>query len=71
MRCVVFSWTGGNEIVSVQLRPDPEPGKFEALIALRTRCFGLSETAAQEIKGSFMRYQADIEAWATSIGVRS
>src|SRR5437870_393790 len=33
MRCVVFSGTGGNEIVSVQLRPDPEPGKFEALIA--------------------------------------
>jgi NADPH:quinone reductase-like Zn-dependent oxidoreductase len=33
MRCVVFNGTGGNEVVSVQSRPDPEPGKFEVLVA--------------------------------------
>src|SRR5947209_18397871 len=33
MRCVVFNGTGGNEVVSVESRPDPAPGKFEVLIA--------------------------------------
>jgi NADPH:quinone reductase-like Zn-dependent oxidoreductase len=33
MRCVVFSGTGGNEVVSVQSRADPPVGKFEVLIA--------------------------------------
>ena len=33
MRCVVFNGTGGNEVVSVQSRPDPVPGKFEVLVA--------------------------------------
>jgi NADPH2:quinone reductase len=33
MRCVVFNGTGGNEVVSVESRADPQPGKFEVLIA--------------------------------------
>jgi NADPH:quinone reductase-like Zn-dependent oxidoreductase len=33
MRCVVFTGSGGNEVVSVQSRADPQPGKFEVLIA--------------------------------------
>jgi NADPH:quinone reductase-like Zn-dependent oxidoreductase len=33
MRCVVFNGTGGNEIVSVDSRVDPQPGKFEVLVA--------------------------------------
>jgi len=33
MRCVVFNGTGGNEVVSVETREDPSPGKFEVLIA--------------------------------------
>jgi NADPH:quinone reductase-like Zn-dependent oxidoreductase len=33
MRCVVFNGTGGNEVVSVQSRRDPAPGRFEVLIA--------------------------------------
>jgi NADPH:quinone reductase len=40
MRCVVFNGVGGNEVVSVESRPDPEPGKFEVLIA--TRCAGVN-----------------------------
>jgi NADPH:quinone reductase len=33
MRCVVFNGTGANEVVSVESRADPQPGKFEVLIA--------------------------------------
>ena len=33
MRCVVFTGVGGNEVVSVETRPDPEPAKFEVAIA--------------------------------------
>jgi putative PIG3 family NAD(P)H quinone oxidoreductase len=33
MRCVIFTGTGGNEVVSVRSRADPHPGKFEVLIA--------------------------------------
>jgi NADPH:quinone reductase len=33
MRCVVYSGVGGPEVVSVEERPDPTPGKFEVLIA--------------------------------------
>jgi NADPH:quinone reductase len=33
MRCVAFAGTGGNEVVSVESRTDPEPRKFEVLIA--------------------------------------
>jgi NADPH2:quinone reductase len=32
MRCVVFNGTGGNDVVSVESRADPGPGKFEVLI---------------------------------------
>jgi len=33
MRCVVYRGTGGREVVAVEERPDPEPAKFEVLIA--------------------------------------
>ena len=33
MRCVTFNGTGGNEVVGVESREDPVPGKFELLIA--------------------------------------
>lgn len=33
MRCVVFKGFGGPEVVSVQERPDPQPGRFEVVIA--------------------------------------
>lgn len=35
MRCVVYNGIGGNEMVTVTERPDPEPGKFEVLIATK------------------------------------
>ena len=35
MRAVVFSGAGGNEVVSVEDRPDPEPGPDDVLIAVR------------------------------------
>jgi NADPH2:quinone reductase len=33
VRCVVYTGTGGPEVVSVEDRPDPEPAKFEVVIA--------------------------------------
>jgi NADPH:quinone reductase-like Zn-dependent oxidoreductase len=33
MRCVAFSGVGGREVVSIQERPDPQPGRFELVIA--------------------------------------
>jgi NADPH:quinone reductase len=33
MRCVVYRGIGGREVVAVEERPDPDPGKFEVLIA--------------------------------------
>ena len=33
MRCVVFNGVGGPEVVAVEDRPDPSPGKFEVVIA--------------------------------------
>lgn len=33
MKCVVYRGTGGREVVAVEERPDPDPAKFEALIA--------------------------------------
>jgi NADPH2:quinone reductase len=35
MRCIVFSGAGGNEVVGVEERPDPKPGRFEVLIEPR------------------------------------
>jgi NADPH:quinone reductase len=32
MNCVVFRGVGGREVVSVEERPDPRPGKFEVVI---------------------------------------
>jgi NADPH2:quinone reductase len=33
VRCVVFNGVGGPEVVAVEHRPDPSPGKFEVVIA--------------------------------------
>jgi NADPH:quinone reductase len=33
MKCVVYRGTGGPEIIAIEERPDPAPGKFEVLIA--------------------------------------
>jgi len=33
MRCVVYTGVGGREVVRIEERPDPQPGKFEVLIA--------------------------------------
>jgi putative PIG3 family NAD(P)H quinone oxidoreductase len=33
VRCVVFTGVGGPEVVAVEDRPDPSPGKFEVVIA--------------------------------------
>jgi NADPH:quinone reductase len=35
VRAVVFTGAGGNEVVSVEERPDPEPGAEDVLIAVR------------------------------------
>jgi NADPH:quinone reductase len=34
MRCVVFTGAGGNEVVSLEERPDPEPSGGEVLVAV-------------------------------------
>jgi NADPH2:quinone reductase len=33
MKCVVYRGTGGPEVVAIEERPDPTPGRFEVLIA--------------------------------------
>jgi NADPH2:quinone reductase len=33
MKCVVYRGTGGREVIAIEERPDPVPGKFEVLIA--------------------------------------
>jgi NADPH2:quinone reductase len=33
MKCVVYRGTGGREIIAIEQRPDPAPGRFEVLIA--------------------------------------
>ena len=33
MRCVVYRGVGGREVVAVEERPDPQPGRFEVVIA--------------------------------------
>jgi NADPH2:quinone reductase len=35
MKCVVYRGTGGPEIIAIEERPDPTPGRFEVLIASR------------------------------------
>lgn len=35
MKCVVFRGAGGGEVVAVESRPDPEPSRFEVVIAPR------------------------------------
>lgn len=35
MRCVVFHGAGGPEVMAVEERPDPQPGRFEVAIAPR------------------------------------
>ena len=38
MRCVVYRGVGGREVVSVEERPDPQPGRFEVVIAPPFAC---------------------------------
>jgi NADPH:quinone reductase len=33
MKCVVYRGTGGREVLAIEERPDPAPGRFEVLIA--------------------------------------
>src|SRR5690348_14410094 len=33
MRCVVFNGTGGREVMAVDERPDPVPGRFDVVVA--------------------------------------
>ena len=33
MRCVVYHGTGGREVIAVEERPEPVPGRFEVVIA--------------------------------------
>jgi NADPH2:quinone reductase len=33
MKCVVYRGTGGPEVIAIEERPDPAPGRFEVLIA--------------------------------------
>jgi NADPH2:quinone reductase len=33
MKCVVYRGTGGPEVIAIEERPDPVPGKFEVLVA--------------------------------------
>jgi NADPH:quinone reductase len=33
MKCVVYHGTGGREVIAIEERPDPTPGRFEVLIA--------------------------------------
>jgi NADPH2:quinone reductase len=33
MKCVVYRGTGGREVIAIEERPDPAPGRFEVLIA--------------------------------------
>lgn len=33
MKCVVYRGTGGPEVIAIEERPDPTPGRFEVLIA--------------------------------------
>jgi NADPH:quinone reductase len=35
MKCVVYRGTGGPEVIAIEERPDPTPGRFEVLIASR------------------------------------
>ena len=32
MRCLVFTGVGGPEVMEVQERPEPQPGRFEVVI---------------------------------------
>jgi NADPH:quinone reductase len=49
MRCVVYNGVGGSEVVAVEQRPDPEPGKFEVLLA--TRYAGLNPADVLQREG--------------------
>src|SRR5436190_22764926 len=33
VRCVVFNGTGGREVMAVEERPDPVPGRFDVVVA--------------------------------------
>ena len=51
MRAVVYSGAGGNEVIRIEERPDPEPGKGEVLIAARYA--GLNPADVQQREGRY------------------
>ncbi len=51
MRCVIYTGAGGNEVVEVVERPDPEPGTDDVL--LRVRYAGLNPADLQQRAGRY------------------
>jgi NADPH:quinone reductase len=51
MRCVIFTGAGGNEVVELVDRPDPEPGTDEVLV--RVRYAGLNPADLQQRAGRY------------------
>ncbi len=51
MRAVVYAGAGGNEVIRIEERPDPEPGKGEVLIAVRYA--GLNPADVQQREGRY------------------
>jgi NADPH:quinone reductase len=51
MRAVVYTGAGGNEVIRIEERPDPEPGGGEVLIAVRFA--GLNPADVQQREGRY------------------
>ena len=51
MRAVVFTGAGGNEVVSVEMRPDPQPGPEDVVI--RVGFAGLDPADLVQRAGSY------------------
>jgi NADPH2:quinone reductase len=51
MRAVVYTGAGGNEVIRIEERPDPEPGTGEVLIAVRFA--GLNPADVQQREGRY------------------
>ena len=61
MRCIVFTGAGGNEVVDLQERPDPEPGPEDVIV--RQPFAGLNPADLQQRAGRYPAppgYPADI-----------
>jgi NADPH2:quinone reductase len=51
MRCVVFAGAGGNEVVRLEERPDPEPGSEDVIV--HQRFAGLNPADLQQREGHY------------------